>query len=142
MERLARVEEALAELPAVAAAKERLAKKHKAGPAPVPRTSTTDPEARIMKMSDGGFRPAYNVQFATDHDSDVIVGVLVTPASSEHHELVPMLDQLEARLGASPATLLVDGGFVAQAAIHTATDRGCASWPPCRAVAGRPTRSR
>src|SRR5262249_29522616 len=30
-----------------------------------PRASTTDPEARVLKMADGGFRPAYNVQFAT-----------------------------------------------------------------------------
>src|SRR5262249_34608691 len=29
------------------------------------RASTTDPEARVMKMADGGFRPAYNVQLAT-----------------------------------------------------------------------------
>jgi transposase len=124
VERLARVEEALAELPAVAAAKERMAKKHKAGPAPVARTSTTDPEARILKMSDGGYRPAYNVEFATDHDSDVIVGVMVTAQSSEHHDLVPMLDQLEARLAESPQTMLVDGGFVAHESIDGATARG------------------
>ena len=31
-----------------------------------PRASTTDAEARVMKMADGGYRPAYNVQFATD----------------------------------------------------------------------------
>ena len=124
VERLARVEEALAELPAVAAAKARLAKKRPAGPAPAPRTSTTDPEARIMKMSDGGYRPAYNVQFATDHDSDVILGVAVTQHSSEHHDLVPMLDQLEARMDQYPETILVDGGFVAHETIDAATARG------------------
>jgi hypothetical protein len=123
-DRLARVEEALAELPAVAAAKARLAKKRKAGPAPVPRTSTTDPEARIMKMADGGYRPAYNVEFATDHESDVIVGVAVTQQSSEHHDLVPMLDQIEARIGAYPETMLIDGGFVAHETIDEATTRG------------------
>jgi hypothetical protein len=30
------------------------------------RASTTDPEARVMRMPDGGFRPGYNVQVATD----------------------------------------------------------------------------
>jgi transposase len=124
VERLARVEEALAELPAVAAAKERMAKKRKAGPAKAPRTSTTDPEARVMKMSDGGYRPAYNVQFATDHDSDVIVGVAVTQQSTEHHDLVPMLMQIEARVGEYPATMLVDGGFVAHETIDAATALG------------------
>ena len=53
-----------------------------------------------MKMTDGGYRPAYNVQFATDHDSDVIVGVAVTNASDQQ-ELVPMLTQVE-RASADP----------------------------------------
>jgi hypothetical protein len=40
------------------------------------RASTTDPEARVMKVGDGGFRPAYNVQLATTTDrARVIVGV-------------------------------------------------------------------
>jgi transposase len=135
-ERLARVAEALAELPAVAAAKARLAKKHRAGPAPVPRTSTTDPEARVMKMADGGYRPAYNVQFATDHESDVIVGLAVTQQSSEHHDLVPMLDQIEARIGAYPETMLADGGFVSHETLDAATARGV------RVVAPVPRRRR
>jgi hypothetical protein len=40
--------------------------------------STTDPDARVMKMGDGGFRPACNIEFATDVDSRVMVGVAVT----------------------------------------------------------------
>lgn len=39
------------------------------------RASTTDPQVRKMKMGDGGFRLAYNVQFATGLDSRVIYGV-------------------------------------------------------------------
>jgi transposase len=122
-ERLARVEEALAELPAVEAAKARTASKRKDRAPKEARVSTTDPDARVMKMSDGGYRPAYNVQFATDHDSDAIVGVAVTKAGSDQQELVPMLTQLETRVG-RPETLLVDGGFVAHAAIDEATTRG------------------
>jgi transposase len=122
-ERLARVEEALAELPAVAAAKARTARKRKGGTPKAARVSTTDPQARLMIMADGGCRPAYNVQFATDHDSDVIVGVAVTHAACDQQELVPMLDQVAARVG-TPATLLVDGGFVAHAAIDETTARG------------------
>jgi transposase len=121
-DRLARVEDALAELPAVAAAKARTARKRKDREPTEARVSTTDPEARVMKMADGGYRPAYNVQFATDHDSDVIVGVAVTNGSDQH-ELVPMLTQVETRAG-RPDTLLVDGGYVGHAAIDEATDRG------------------
>jgi transposase len=116
-EGLARVQEALAELPAVAAVKHRnKAKGH-------PRVSTTDPEARVMKMADGGFRPAYNVQFATDHDSDVIVGVAVTNVGNDQQQLVPMLDQIARRVG-SPEAMLVDGGYVAHPAIDAASAQG------------------
>ena len=122
-DRLARVAEALAELPAVAAAKARTASKRKNRAPKEARVSTTDPAARVMKMADGGDRPAYNVQFATDHESDVIVGVAVTNTASDQQELGPMLTQLEARVG-QPATLLVDGGYVAHEAIDDATARG------------------
>lgn len=115
-ERLARVEQAVAELPQVAEAKRRNGTKS------VPRASTTDPEARIMKMADAGFRPAYNVQFATDEASDVIVGVAVTNIGSDQQQLVPMLDQVEARVG-RPARLLADGGYVSHLAIETAATR-------------------
>jgi hypothetical protein len=38
------------------------------------RVSTTDPEARVLKMADGGFRPAYNGQLCTDTDTQIVVG--------------------------------------------------------------------
>lgn len=123
-DRVARVEEALAELPAVAAAKARSASKRQQQKPKEARVSTTDPTARVMKMSDGGYRPAYNIQFATDHDSDVIVGVAVTNAASDQQELIPMLTQIETRVGDYPETLLVDGGFVAHEAIDAVTRRG------------------
>jgi transposase len=116
-ERLARVEEALAELPAVAEAKRRNRAKGEA------RVSTTDPTARVMKMSDGGFRPAYNVQFATDHASDVIVGVAVTNAGNDQQQCPPMLAQIARRVGC-PKVLLVDGGYVSHPAIDAATAQG------------------
>jgi transposase len=116
-ERLARVEEALAELPAVAAAKQRNRAKG------APKVSTTDPTARVMKMSDGGFRPAYNVQFATDHDGDVIVGVAVTNAGNDQQQLTPMLAQIAQRAGC-PDVLLVDGGYVSHPAIDAADAQG------------------
>src|SRR4051794_821046 len=47
-----------------------------------PRASTTDAQARVMKMADGGFRPAYNVQFATDTKSMAIAAVSVDTIGS------------------------------------------------------------
>jgi transposase len=75
------------------------------------RASTTDPEARVMKMADGGYRPAYNVQFATDTASRLIVGVDVTNEGSDSGQMGPMLDQLQQNYGKVPADYLVDGGF-------------------------------
>jgi transposase len=76
------------------------------------RVSTTDPDARVMKMADGGFRPAFNVQFATDTASQVIVGVEVTHCSSDQGQMAPMVEQIEERHGKAPDEMLVDGGFV------------------------------
>ncbi len=73
-------------------------------------------------MSDGGFRPAYNVQFATDVDSHAVVGVDVRAGGSDQHHLVPMLDQVERRVG-RPTTWLADGGYVAYDAIDAAAAR-------------------
>jgi transposase len=125
-ERLARVEEALAEMPAVEAAKTRNQSKA------TPRVSTTDPQARTMKMPDGGFRPAYNVQFATDVDGRAIVGVTVTNVGSDKGELLPMLAQIHTRTGRAPTEDLADGGYVTREAITAATAAGvtvCAPVP-------------
>lgn len=103
-ERLEGVQRALAELADVEARKK---PKDKAKA----RASTTDPEARVMKMGDGGFRPAHNVQFATDTASQVITGVDVVNTGSDQGQMAPMLEQHEQRHGRAPDEMLVDGGF-------------------------------
>jgi transposase len=107
-ERERHIEQALKQLPEVAAAKRR-----NGGKAEEARASTTDADARVMKMGDGGFRPAYNVQFATTCDSQVIVGMAVVNAGSDMAQLAPMVEQVEQRLGQAPEQWLVDGGFPA-----------------------------
>ena len=107
-EREARIKAALAQLPEVAATKKR-----NAGKAEEARASTTDPDARVMKMGDGGFRPAVNVQFATTCEDQVIVGMAVVNAGSDMAQLAPMVQQVQERLGQSPALWMVDGGFPA-----------------------------
>ena len=104
-ERIERAKEALKEIEAKKAARGRDSQKHPA------RASTTDPDARKMKMADGGFRPAHNVQFATDTDSQVIVGVEVTNSGSDAGEMSSMKEQIETRYEKTPAETLVDGGF-------------------------------
>jgi hypothetical protein len=84
-ERLARLAHALAELPDVAAIKKKSGAKDA-----TPRVSTTDPDARVMKMPDGGFRPAFNVQFSTTTDATrAIVGVSVTNRGSDQGQATP-----------------------------------------------------
>jgi hypothetical protein len=74
--------------------------------------STTDPEARVMKMPDGGFRPAYNVQLATDVGSQVIVGVEVINRGTDQGEALAVEEQVAQRAGRHPEAYLADGGFV------------------------------
>jgi transposase len=78
---------------------------------PKARVSTTDPEARVMKMANGGFNPAYNVQFATDTKTQVITGVDVTNNGGDRGQMGQMYDQLRERYGQVPKDYLVDGGF-------------------------------
>jgi len=40
-----------------------------------PRASTTDAQARVMKMADAGFRPAYNVQVASAAGELIVVAI-------------------------------------------------------------------
>lgn len=118
-ERLARIEAALQQIPEVAATK----KKHKNDePA---RVSTTDPDARVMKRGDSGFRPSYNAQFAVTADpAAVIVGVEVTPFGTDHDAASPMVEQIEERFGVKPAELLTDGGYVSGEEIDALAEQG------------------
>jgi hypothetical protein len=95
-----------------------------------PRASMTDPEARIMKMPDNGFRPAYNVQLATDTESRAIVGVDVTNARSDQRESEPMRRQVEQRSGAKVREHLMDGGYVQLDAIEKAESSGTRIYAP------------
>jgi transposase len=110
-ERVVRLEAALAELPAAQAAKP-------ADKVDQARVSTTDPEARVMKMADGGYRPAYNIQLAADSGHQVIVGVDATNCGSDKAQAPPMVEQVAERLDALPAQWLMDGGFAGHAAIE------------------------
>ena len=128
-ERVQRLDEALQELEKDEAAvvKRGREAKEKA------RASTTDPEARKMKMADGGFRPAYNAQFATDTQRRIIVGVDVTNQGSDGGQMGPMLDQLQKRYDQTPEEYLVDGGFASREDInYAATEHETKVYAPVR----------
>ena len=97
-----------------------------------PRVSATDPDARVMKMPDGGFRPAFNVELATDVDSGMIVGIAVVKQGSDANQATPMDAQIVARTGSHPTTLLVDGGFAQREEITALTQRGVDVYAPTR----------
>ena len=106
-EREQRVEAALQNLAELQQQKEQ----RKKGSGEEARCSTTDPEARNMKMGDGGFRPAYNVQFATDGDTRMIVAVAVTNNGSDGGQMAPMHETVSQEYGKAPRPYVVDGGF-------------------------------
>jgi len=96
------------------------------------RASSTDAQARVMKMADGGFRPAYNVQLTTTTDSQIIVGVEVNNCGSDLGQLSPMLKQVEQRYEQCPAEWLADGGFARNADIEDAHRRDTTVYAPVR----------
>jgi transposase len=75
------------------------------------RASTTDPDARVIKMPDGGFRPAYNMQIASVGGEQIVVALDVSTSSSDRGLARPMLEKIEATYGELPNQHLVDGGF-------------------------------
>ena len=76
-----------------------------------PRASTTDAEARVMKMADGGFRPGYNVQVASVAGEQIVVTVEVCNTGSDRGLMRPMLERLRELTGHLPGRYLADGGF-------------------------------
>jgi transposase len=130
-QRQERIEEAMRQCEALQRQREARAKQGKYQPEPA-RASSTDPEARNMKMADGGTRPAYNVQFSTDTATGVIVGVEVNNEGTDGSQLPPMLDQLEERYDHVPDEALGDGGFATIETIEQADSRGCTVYAPLK----------
>jgi len=105
-DRMNRIQRAIDELPKAQAAKKTPEEREEA------RVSTTDPEARVMKMGDGGFRPAWNVQIGSSTGSRIIAGISVDNRGSDRGDLSPMLEQIKTRTGITPDEYLADGGYV------------------------------
>ncbi|MHC4107213.1 MAG: IS1182 family transposase [Planctomycetota bacterium] len=127
-QREARLKAALAELPKIEVARAKSRdKSRRERPA---RASSTDPEARVMRMPDGGYRPAYNVQLATDTESRAIVGVDVTNAGRDANEAAPMREQIKQRTGCVMSDHLMDGDFVSLEGVEEAEKQGVNTYAP------------
>lgn len=127
-DRAARIRAARDELPQIQQKMER----RKKGDGAKARASTTDPEARRMKMADGGFRPAYNVQFATSAESLVIVAVDVVNAGADAGQMTPMMEQIQERYDVRPAEYLADGGFSTNEDIQQLESSGTRVYAPVK----------
>lgn len=134
-ERQARVEAALKALDELARQRARRAKTNQKTVAKQgkPRASTTDPEARVMKMADGGFRPAYNCQIGTVAEGQIVVAVRAVASGSDRGLLPPMLESIKARYRRWPKRYLIDGGFNKNADTEWAAKQGIKIYgPPMR----------
>jgi transposase len=117
-EKRQRLELALRELEKIRASKSGAEAKAEA------RASHSDPEARVMKQSDGGWAPSYNLQLTTDAAAGVIVGVAVSQSGSDYEQLVPAVDRLAEQFGQAPAQVVADGGFTSRPNIMDLDQRG------------------
>ena len=129
-EKQQRLEQAIAQLPELKRKQAEAAEKAGQGKSgqkireTEPRVSTSDAEARRMKMPNGGFNPACNVQLATDTESRAIVGVAVSYEGSDSAGLsAPMREQVEQRTGRQVEQHLLDGGYMRYADIEQAQEQ-------------------
>ena len=106
-DRAQRIEEALKQHNELSQRREKRAK----GSGDETRISTTDPDARNMKMANGGFSPALNVQFSTDADTRIIVAVEVSNEGTDGGELAPMQEEVIKNYGKTPEHVLVDSAY-------------------------------
>ena len=136
-----RVEQALDLLPQAQATKEgqeRTLATPKRDQVTQPRVSTTDPQARVVKMPDGGFRPAYNVELATDRAKGIIVGVSVIREGTDAGQALPMEEQVVKRTGQHPQDYLMDGGFATRKDITALEERNVTVYSPVRLPRNKP----
>jgi transposase len=130
-ERVERIEAAQAALAEIKQQREARAEKRDNGKKPKePRASTTDPQARVMKMADGGFRPGYNVQVTSVAGEQIVVAVEVTNIGSDRGLMGRMLERLKPRLGSYPKRHLADGGFTSAEDIEWAHREGIEVYCP------------
>jgi transposase len=124
-EKRQRLELALEEL-------EKLRENKKASEREHVRVSMSDPEARQMKQSDGGFAPSYNVQISTDVANGIVVAVGVTQAGNDMDQLIGGIERIRQHFGSDPAQVITDAGFVSDSNVETVEGQGIELIAPVR----------
>lgn len=148
-ERQKRIEEALAQFPELEQRREKRAERAGKGAHGDKirnqelRASSSDAQARSMKMPNGGFSPAYNIQLATDVASRAIVGVEVSNRESDSSGLSePMREQVERRCGKRVRQHLVDGGYLNYDDVARAHEQGVELYMPPKGARTEKNRGR
>jgi transposase len=134
-EREERVKKAQAAAAEIKRKREELAKRERGGNGQKPkepRASTTDPQARVMKMADGGFRPGYNVQVVSAAGEQIVVAIDVGNNGSDGGQMRPMLERVQALRGHLPKRHIVDGGFSSAEDIEWAHGQGVEVYCPLK----------
>ena len=98
------------------------------------RVSTTDADARVMKMADGGFRPAFNAQLVVDTATQLIAATALNNVGSDMNQMAPMMDDVRQRYGLVPKQWLADGGFAKHEQIQAVAAAGCTPYLPVMAA--------
>lgn len=119
-ERAARLAEALKQHEELSQQREKRSK----GSGEETRVSTTDPDARVMKMPNGGFNPALSVQFVSDAKTRIIVGVCVTNEGTDGGQLDPMHEKITSDYGKTPGHVLVDSAYTTKEGVTVVEGRG------------------
>ena len=130
-EKQKRVERALAQLPELKQRLENRAERAGQGRygekirAQQLRVSSSDAQARVMRMPNGGYHPAFNVQLAADVQSRAIVGVEVSNEGYDSAGLSePTRAQVQRRSGKQVRQHLLDGGYLRNRDIERAHQQG------------------
>src|SRR5580658_5208504 len=117
-ERQQRLQQALEQMPLHRQSKDTPQEKAEA------RVSESEPEARVMKLAEGGFAPAYNAQVTSDGgEGGLILNLQMTQSGSDFQQLQPALEEVRENFGKMPSQTLVDGGYLSRTDIEALEGR-------------------
>lgn len=107
------------------------------------RVSDSEPQVKRMKLADGAFAPAYNVQLSTETRSTVIVAVEAKAEPNDSELLSGAMRQIRRRMGRMPERILADGGYATRSNVgwtHRRKIELFAPWSPDEKRAAGATR--
>jgi len=87
----------------------------------------TDPESRIMTTRSGVIQ-GWNAQAAVDGAAQIIVAHGLLQTTSDHGQVVPLVDGIAANLGRAPAQVSADCGYLSEANLAALAARGITAY--------------